>query len=232
MSESADLKYGFVVGVLQKPAESREVRELVEIDRLVRREDALLRSGPAVDLGVAEMAGINDPNWCMGIVAVDLQSRRYVGYMSVHRMVTLCRGAKIEIEEVVSHPEFDGRGVGKAVMAVALQESHGRWGARKATLTSRASRVAARGLYAAFGFKQQGEGDQFVLKFDDGHWAPPESARPRLWSDVDREEHGAFWHMGREMQYAVSQICAGTLASMSSWNIIEPIGVYRYKDVL
>lgn len=229
MTAIGELGLGFVVGILRDPAGNRDVRELMEYERLARREHALLRSGPPVDLSSAEREAINDQNWSRCIIAVDLVSERYIGYMSVHRIVTRGRGTKVEIEEVVSHPEFDGRGVGKAIMAVALQEGRVRWGAQKATLTSRASRVAARGLYSAFGFEEQGEGP-FVLKFGDGYWRPPECARPRLWSGVDREEHGAFWHMGREMQNAVSRICAGSLASMAPWTIIEPIGVYKYKD--
>ena len=229
MTGIEELKGGFVVGVLQNPAGNREVDELMEIDRLMRREGALLRSSPAVDLISAEQEALNDRNWSLCIVAVDLASGRYIGYMSVHRIVTRGRGTKVEIEEVVTHPEFEGRGVGKATMAVALQEGRGRWGAQKATLTSRANRAAARGLYAVFGFEEQGEGP-FVLRFGDGYWRPPKAAHPRLLSGVGREDDGSFWHMGREMRSAVSQICAGTRASMAPWTIIEPTGVYKYKD--
>lgn len=229
MSEGEELKSGFVVGILQDPAGNREVRELMEYERMARKENALLRSGPPVVLSALEWSALNDRNWSMCIAAVDLASGRYVGYMSVHRIVTRGRGTKIEIEEVVTHPEFDGRGVGKAVMAVALQEGRGRWGAQRATLTSRANRTAARGLYSVFGFQEQGEGP-FVLRLGDGYWRPPEAARPRLWSGVGREDNGAFWHMGREMQNAVSRICTGTLTSMAPWTIIEPIGVYKYKN--
>lgn len=229
MAAVEELKLGFVVGVLRDPANNRDVRELMENERMARKEGALLRSGPPVVLSAPEREALNDQSWNRCIIAVDLASERYVGYMSVHRIVTRGRGTKAEVEEVVTHPEFDGRGVGKAIMAVALREGRVRWGARKATLTSRANRVAARGLYSVFGFEEQGEGP-FVLKFGDGYWRPPEGAHPRLWSGVDREEHGAFWHMGREMQNAVSRICAGSLASMAPWSIIEPIGVYKYKD--
>lgn len=230
MSEAVNLAHGFAVGILRNPAESLEVWNLIEMDRAGRREDALLRSGPPVDLTASERSGLNDGNWSMGVVAVDLVSQRYIGYVSVHKIVTRGRGTKVEIEEVVVHQVFERLGVGKTIMAVTLQEARSRWGARKAVLTSRASRVAARGLYAAFGFEQQGEGDQFALTFGDGHWALPERARPRYWSGVDREEHGAFWHMTSEMQHVVSQICAGTLTPMAPWTIIEPIGVYKYKD--
>lgn len=229
MTGIEELRGGFVAGILRDPAGNREVRELMENERMARKEHALLRSGPPVALSAFEREALNDHNWSLCIAAVDLATGRYIGYTSAHRIVTRGRGTKVEIEEVVSHPEFDGRGVGKAIMAVALQEGRGRWGAQKATLTSRANRIAARGLYSVFGFEEQGEGP-FVLKFGNGYWRPPEAARPRLWSGVDREDNGAFWHMGREMRNAVSQICAGSLASMAPWTIIEPIGVYKYKD--
>lgn len=229
MAGTEELMGGFVVGILRDPAGNREVRELMENERMARKENALLRSGPPVVLSASEREALNDWNWSLCIAAVDLASGRYAGYMSAHRIVTRGRGTKIEVEEVVSHPEFDGRGVGKAIMTVALQEGRGRWGAQKATLTSRPNRIAARGLYSIFGFEEQGEG-LFALQFGAGYWHPPEAARPRLWSGVSREVRGAFWHMGSEMRNAVSQICAGSLESMSPWTIIEPIGVYKYKD--
>lgn len=229
MSRGTNLSHGFAVGLLRDPAGSREVSELIELDRLVRRDDALLRSGPAVELTPDERETLNDQCVSMGFVAVDLASCRYIGYTSAHRAVTRCRGAQFEVQDVVVHPEFERRGVGRALMVVALQEAQQSWGARKATLTSRPSRVAARGLYTSLGFEQLGE-DRFELKFGGGLWFPPEAARPRLWSGTDREDGGSFWRMAREMQDAVSLICADALSSTPSWTIVEPTGVYKYKD--
>ena len=229
MAGIEELKGGFVVGILQDPAGNRDVRELIERDRIGRRENALLRSGPAVVLTQRERQMLVDHEWCLCISAIDLASGRYVGYTSAHRAVTLCRGAKFEIDEVVVHPEFEGRNVSKALMAVALQEGRQRWDARKATLTSRIERVKARGLYVALGFTQKSE-DRFEFPFGDGYGFLPEGVRPRLWSGVDRKDGGSFWHMSHEMLNAVSQICTGTFAPTAPWTIIEPIGVYKYKD--
>lgn len=232
MAGIEELRSGFVVGILLDPARNREVRELMEIDRLVRGGDALLRSGPAVTLSPYERQMLADCGWCMCFAAVDLSSGRYVGYTSAHRVVTLCRGAKFEIDEVVVHPEFEGRNVSKALMAAALQEVRRRWEARKATLTSRPGRVKARGLYVAFGFAQKSE-DLFEFPFDDKHgFLPliPEGVRPRIWYGVARKDGGAFWSMEPEMQNAIAQICAGTPSPRAAWTIIEPIGVYKYKD--
>lgn len=224
-----ELGSGFVVMILNNPARNTRVSTLIEIDRDIRGGDALLRSGPPITLTPFEQEAFNDQRWTLAVVAVDLASQQYVGYMSAHCMVTRCRGTKFEIEEVVTHPEFKGRGVGKAIMAVALKECRGRWSAKKAALTSRAGRTEARGLYFAFGFEEKGEGP-FSLEFGDGEWNPPEAARPRFWCGVHPEDGGSVWHMGNEFRKAVLQICTGTLEPMAPWHVGEPIGVYKYKD--
>lgn len=229
MSDDTDLRHGFVVGILLNPGGSVDLGKLLETERIVRREDALLRSGPAVELTEEEQQTLADDACTLAIVAVDLQTRKMIGHASVHRITTVARGAKLHVEDVVTHPDYERRGVGKAVMTVALQEGRRRWRARKATLTSNATRVSARGLYAVLGFELHGT-NTFALTFGDGYWRPPEEVQLRHWSGVDREEHGAFWHMGPVMQDAVARICSGTPRRSADWTIVQPVGVYKYKD--
>lgn len=227
MGDDIDLQHGFLVGILQDPGGSLALRTLLEAEQVVRQEGALLRSGPAVNLTEDEQQTLGDGACVLAIVAVDLYTEKIIGHASVHLITTFAGGAKLHIEDVVTHPDYERRGVGKAVMTVALQEGQQRWRARKATLTSNASRVAARSLYTALGFESYDT--TFTLTFGEGSWRPPGEVQPRHWWDgVDRDS--AHWRRKGVVQDAVVRICSGIPRRNADRPIVRLVNVYKYKD--
>ena len=227
MVDVNDLRHGFLVGILQDPAGSQELAELFEADRRERGEGALLRSGPAATLTPRERDALNDQTSTLCFVAIDLATGEYIGYLSAHLVTTRTRGSKVWIEDVVTHPKWEGRGVGKALMVIALLKACKHWRARKAVLTSRSDRFAARDLYCKLGFQQKGE-DQFELTFDHlGRWSPPAAAKLRYWGSPDEGDI-----ISVPMRHAIMRICAGeeNHSSWGTWTVVAPLGVIRYKD--
>lgn len=222
---------GFLVG--RRAGNHPEISQLFEIDRAACGADALLRSGPAVTLTKEETAALSDPAWSCCCVAASLETRRIIGYVSAHKVVTRARGAKAQMEEAVVSPLMCGKGVGKAMMVALMDHVRDVWKVRRAVLTSDPSRETARALYAKLGFVQKGD-QNFSLQFpSSGSWLPSGCNRPRYCCGVDREPGGAFWHMTDKMRRAVSDICSGDESAgwgSEPWTIINPVGIYYYKD--
>ena len=78
---------------------------------------------------------------------------KMVGMTSVISCRT-CISDKLWIEDVAVLSEWRGRGIGRAMLEFAMQDSLSRFGAGTFWLTSRPSRTAARSLYASMGFRE------------------------------------------------------------------------------
>lgn len=82
---------------------------------------------------------------------------------------TLClfcspTGRKASIEDVVVHPHYQGKGLGRAMVDELIACSH-QWGPITLQLTSRPSRQAANALYRKMGFTQK-ETNFYVMKIE------------------------------------------------------------------
>ena len=89
---------------------------------------------------------------------------RMVGMVSV----LPCRTAatdKLWIEDVAVLSDFRGRGIGRALLKFAMEDSPRRFGGDVFYLTSRPSRTAARRMYESMGFTQYETG-VFYMKVD------------------------------------------------------------------
>jgi len=82
---------------------------------------------------------------------------------------------EVHIATLSVHPDFRGKGISRALLAVALQEAI-RKGARRCTLEVRAGNAIAQALYRRFGFKVVGlrpryyrdnDEDAFIMALDD-----------------------------------------------------------------
>ena len=80
--------------------------------------------------------------------------------MAVYRTPT---GRKVWLEDVVIENKFRGRGLGRKLMAFAIDYAQTLWGPATLMLTSRPSRVAANNLYRKSGFVEK---DTHVFKLD------------------------------------------------------------------
>lgn len=232
MSLKKEFLVGFLIG--HHAGSHREIGQLLETNRAARGADALSLGGSAVRLTVDEIAALSHPKWSCHCVAASLETDRIIGYVSAHKVVTRARGADAVMEEVVVSPFEYGKGVGKAVMVALLNHVRETWKVRNVVLASDPSRETARVLYAKLGFLQTDD-RHFLLTFPDSElWMPAACSRPRHSSGVGRSDGGAFWHMTREMQVAVARICSGHETSAWNttvpWTIIDPVGIYLYKD--
>lgn len=221
---------GFLVG--HHAGSHPEISRLFEVDRAARGADALLRSGPAVPLTKEETATLSDPALSCCCVAASLETRRIIGYVSAHKVVTRARGARAQMEEAVVDPLMCGKGGGKAMMVALMDHMRDVWKVRRAVLTSDPSRETARALYAKLGFVQKGD-RCFSLQFpDSGRWMPTTCSPPRYCCGVDRRNRRAFWYMTNDKQRAVSYICSGDETAgwaLEPWTIIDAVGVYEFK---
>jgi ribosomal-protein-alanine N-acetyltransferase len=82
-------------------------------------------------------------------VAVD-DDERIVGMLVLWMIVD-----EAHIATIATHPDFRKHGIGKRILAEALQAAHAE-GARKALLEVRAGNEAAQAMYRKFGFEAAG----------------------------------------------------------------------------
>jgi GNAT superfamily N-acetyltransferase len=220
----------YLVGILLRPAGSDELRRLFDDDTQIRGESRLLRSGPPCELSNDEMEELSDRDRTISLVAVDLTSGQYIAHASAHSRTTVARGRRATIELVLTHPQFEGRGVGMCVMIDLLRLVQRRWKARVIELTSEIGRESARGLYGRLGFEQRGS-DRFVLPLGDEPWVPPESCQ----LNVDaRNLRGIGSAAALEGEFAqqVADICCGVRGAglYGHFIAITPIVAYAYKE--
>lgn len=145
-------------------AEHGEINRLYMLDMERRGPAALLRSGPPVDLTRWQMEVLYHVDHTVRCVARDLESGTMIGHASAHHTVHGARGSVATVEEVVTHPDFDGRGVARAVMTSLMRYVFEEWRCVRIDLVSEPHRVAARAMYASLGFVQQPETDRFVCR--------------------------------------------------------------------
>lgn len=147
-----------------EPHQSAEVDALFHKDMARREAGALLRSGPPVVLTDDERATLENGHMSMCVVAWHESTGTIVGYASLGTFVARARGRQGIVEDVVTDADFDGRGVGRAVMTSLVRFGFEVWRCRRINLVCEPHRLAARALYTSLGFVQQGDTDRFVCK--------------------------------------------------------------------
>jgi hypothetical protein len=133
------------------------------------------------------------------------------------------------MEEAVVSPSMRGRGVEETIMVVLMNHVRKVWGVRRVTFMSKSSRA----LCVKLGIMKASD-RLFSIEFSDsGVWMPFLYSRLRHSCGVGHEDGGAFWHMPRDKQRAVSLICSGeeSVKGTNPWSIIDPVGIYTYGDV-
>lgn len=167
-----DIKNLYLIGTLNKPGHSRQLRDLFEADMLVNGASALLRGSGPCELSDLELAELSNPQRVITLVAVDLSSGKMIGHVCANLFTTFARGNGAHVDLVVTHPGFLGRGVGKSLMIALLQRVQAQWRVRSVTLTSAADREVARSMYTKLGFEPKGS-DRFELMLESECWSPP-----------------------------------------------------------
>lgn len=144
--------------------EHDEINRLYLLDMELRGPAALLRSGPPVQLTSWQMEVLYSVDHTVRCVARDLETGTMIGHASAHYTVHGARGSVATVEEVVTHPDFENRGVGRAVMTSLMRYVFEDWRCVRIDLVSEPLRVAARAMYASLGFVQQLHSDRFVCR--------------------------------------------------------------------
>lgn len=116
-----------------------------------------------------------------------VEQGRIVGNLSLRRAHARRPGGSM-IGNVVVHPDFQGQGIGRALMEMALKTArseHGRW----VGLEVRADNAVARGLYERLGFRAVGQTEHLLrpagLPWPDRpmteRWRSSQPADDRIW---------------------------------------------------
>jgi ribosomal protein S18 acetylase RimI-like enzyme len=127
-------------------------------------EDAQAQ-GPRTGARVAESIAPATRDDALVLVAV--ADGRIVGYASVHRVKpTFARHVGVFSTEV--HPEFQRRGIGRALMRGSLQWAQAR-GIERFELYTRADNERARALYESEGFTEESKRMRFI-RLPDGRY--------------------------------------------------------------
>ncbi len=218
----------FLVGILLQPSASAEVDGLFREDMELRAVDALLRSGPPYELTVSEQSELDDSDRTLTAVAVDLVTGTYIGHASAHSRTTRPRGRHASIEAVLTHPHFEGRGVGLRVMIDLMQHVQERWIVRGFDLVSEVHREGAREMYRRLGFVQRGE-DRFILRMGEGLWQPPERYQKGFFTRYLGHLDSAGSLEGNFHQQMGNICCGMPGAGFAKFSVIRPIAAYSYR---
>lgn len=219
--ETESLSQGFMIGRVKHPAALAGLRELFMVDMAARGDGALLRSGAPVRLTGDEVADLQDPSTTT-FIAYDFAADVVIGHVSLHRVTTLPRGRTAEVDMVVTRPGYDRRGIGQAVMEIAIREAQHELKCRGLFLNSNPIRQAARSLYVKLGFTLR-SGNRFELSLP---WQRPHELLRPAFSGLDREDNGGLWHQPRDRQFAIRQFC-GLLHHTTQ--IVEPLAWCEYR---
>ena len=135
--------------------ESADPVDEAVVEAFARLIPLLSSSAPIPDRDRVERVLAHPGNTVFAARAADAD-RRILGLLTlVH--IELPTGAEARIEDVVVDDAARGLGLGRALVAAAL-EAAAKQGARYVDLTSAPRRVAARRLYQSLGFEQRETG--------------------------------------------------------------------------
>lgn len=166
----------------------RQVLKLIELafgDDLDVEAQRALRSmqlPPPLAPLIGLLDSLSPPGEGMMPGFVWLEGGRVVGTASARRVHTLNRGWLIS--NVAVHPDWQGRGIGRALLEAAVDYAED-YGGRWIVLQVRSSNAVARRLYESVGFKRVGEMVRLrKTKIEkQGGALQPTGLRPARWSE-------------------------------------------------
>lgn len=110
-------------------------------------------SRSAAQMGMADLEKLLESESVNFFAAIDTEIGKIVGVLTL-LVFPIPTGIRAWIEDVVVDAAYRGRGVGKALVAAAIDRGSS-LGAKTIDLTSRPSRVEANSLYLRMGFLQR-----------------------------------------------------------------------------
>lgn len=128
-----------------------EIREMT--DRVLAAVNGLLPqlSAAARSMSAADLTSVVEAASSRLFMAAE--EGKYFGMLT---LICFCAptGRRARIEDLVVDGRARGRGIGRQLVACAIQAAEA-WGARAVELTSSPARIAANGLYRQMGFEPQ-----------------------------------------------------------------------------
>ncbi len=145
--------------------EAATIEALYDRDRVRRGDGALWCDGAPVKLSGHELRALWNTDTTIRVIAQEVRKTKSViiGHASLHYRVLPRMGGIATVEDVVTDPDFEGRGVARGVMSSALRFAFDAWFCRCVELVCVPERERARRLYLSLGFVQHTNTDRFTL---------------------------------------------------------------------